>query len=256
MAEVVFGNVVDTDGIVFDIYYDCRDKELFIKATLLLPIRCERQYPESREYEILEYLKHFGNRRIIEAVWDKQRKGKKVPTRIEAVERENINNVYCPRISQTLGENVVILACEISESPNRVGLAIAQNQSLENTQLYFSKEPGFGGRIIELRFEHAISEEDVLMLRAIALTPTLSSQSTRLSHRNIKKALWASVRANWKEYFHLFKEVPDMMKQTEPAFETVEVCEYPFHIAGEPTNELIILEWHCEIVRRYVDEDD
>jgi hypothetical protein len=269
MSEIVFGNVIDTDGIVFDICYAYREKEQFIKATLLLPIACERQYPESRECEILQYLEHFGNHHIIEAVWRKLSGGhnRTLPADIVVVEaiirggEKNINNIYCPRISRELGENVVILACEMSDSPNRDGLEITQTYPQQNAQVYFSKEPGFGGSVVELRFEEPVSDEDKMVLLAIVLTPTQDfqkgAQMMWLGQKAVKRALWAGFRANWKEYYSLFTRVPpSMLQQIDPNFETLEICEYPFHIAGKSTNKLIILEWHCELVCSYQHVDD
>ena len=211
----------------------------------------------------------------MEAVWRKLSGGhhnRTLPTDIvEAIIRggeKSINNIYCPHISRELGENVVILACEMSDSPNRdAGLEMNQQRQAsllhlqQNAQVYFSKEPGFGGSVVELRFEEPVLDNDKMVLRAIVLTPTQDfqkgAQMMWLGQKAVKRALWAGFRANWKEYYSLFTHIPpDMLQQTDPHFETVEICEYPFHIAGKCTDRIVILEWHCELVGRYVDQDD
>jgi len=97
MSEVIFSSEFNTAGTVFDIHYNCPDRELFIKATLLLPILCDRQYPLTREYEILQYLEQFDHKRIWTAVWSKLRPDSPLPERVSDVTIESLNNIFCPR---------------------------------------------------------------------------------------------------------------------------------------------------------------
>ena len=260
MSELIFSNTIKTDGIVFDIHYECPDKELFIKATLLLPIACSRQYPLQREHEILQYLDHFDNKRIWTAVWFKLRPDSPVPENVIDIRIESLNNIYCPRVSTVMADNVVILACEISESPDRDATPMTQLLAQQNPRMYFSKDPGVGGTVTELRFEQPISDEEKIVLRAIVLTPMaipqVGTDILKLGNQAIKKALWAGFRANWNEYNAAFRQIPAMSRQSNPQFELLEAYTYPFVIAAPPANELIILEWHADIVSLYFNQDD
>jgi hypothetical protein len=173
MSEIIFSNTIETDGIVFDIHYECADKELFIQTTLLLPIVCSRQYPLTSEHEILQYLDHFVRRRIRTAVWTKLRPDSPVPENVMEMSWEirSLNIIYCPSISTVMASYVVILACEISESPDRNTKPMSQAFPPQNPRMYFSKEPGFSGSVTELRFEQPISGNEKFVLRAIVLTP-------------------------------------------------------------------------------------
>jgi len=126
--------------------------------------------------------------------------------------------------------------------------------------MFFSKVPEFGGSVTELRFEQYLPDDEKLVLRATVLTPMHIPEEgaaiLQLANQAIKKTLWAGFRADWKEYNGTFRQVPDMCRLMNPAFEMLETYTYPFTIAAPSTKELIVLDWNAAIVSSLYNQDD